>query len=95
VRSEAEPSREATAAVAAVEVGVDGRWDALALCELLAPFHSYLVQRSARGWIVHARAPSADARPLSDALAQIEQWRRARGIEATVRLSHGAGLPAA
>jgi hypothetical protein len=31
----------------AVEIDVDGRWDALALSELLVPFHSFLVQHTA------------------------------------------------
>jgi hypothetical protein len=43
----------------AVEIDVDDRWDALALSELLIPFHSFLVQHTAERWVVHARAPGS------------------------------------
>jgi hypothetical protein len=78
-------SVEARADVA-VEVDVRGRWDALALSETLVPFHSFLVQRSADRWVVHARAPGCHGEPLDDALAAIDQWRDDRAIEVTVRI---------
>ncbi len=70
----------------AVEVDVRGRWDALALSEALVPFHSFLVQRSADRWVVHARSPGCHGEPLDDALAAIDQWRDDRAIEAAIRV---------
>src|SRR5688500_582387 len=81
----AEAAHRAVAA-AAVEVDVRGRWDALALAELLVPFHSFLVQRTTDRWVVHARAPGCHGAPLSDALSAIEEWRAERGLEAPVRV---------
>ena len=72
--------------VAAVEVDVYGRWDALALSEQLVPFHSFLVQHAAGRWVVHARSPGAHGEPLSTALRAIEEWRAERGLDAPVRL---------
>jgi hypothetical protein len=76
---------EATGDVA-VEIEVSGRWDALALSELLIPFHSFLVQRSPERWVVHARSPGCQGEPLDDALAAIEEWQAALGMEAAVRV---------
>jgi hypothetical protein len=73
-------------AVASVEIDVHGRWDALALSEMLIPFHSFLVQQSAERWVVHARSPGCRGGRLADALSAIEEWRTERGIEATVRV---------
>jgi hypothetical protein len=70
----------------AVEIDVDGRWDALALSELLIPFHSSLVQRRAERWIVHAQAPGCNGEPLADALRAIEEWRSERSLDAPVRV---------
>jgi hypothetical protein len=70
----------------AVEIDVDGRWDALALSELLIPFHSFLVQRTAERWVVHARAPGCNGEPLADALRAIEEWRSERSLDAPVRV---------
>ena len=78
-------SVEARADVA-VEVDVRGRWDALALSEALVPFHSFLVQRSADRWVVHARSPGCHGESLDDALAAIDEWRDDRAIEAAVRM---------
>jgi hypothetical protein len=78
-------SVEASADVA-VEVDVRGRWDALALSEALVPFHSFLVQRSADRWVVHARSPGCHGEPLDDALAAIDGWRDERAMEAAVRI---------
>jgi hypothetical protein len=46
---------------AAIEVTVDQRWDAMALCELLVPFNSYLVQYTPERWVVRGRAPGCHA----------------------------------
>jgi hypothetical protein len=74
----------------AVEIDVDGRWDALALSELLVPFHSFLVQHTAERWVVHARAPGCHGEPLADALRAIEEWQAERRLDASVRV---AGRP--
>jgi hypothetical protein len=74
----------------AVEIAVDGRWDALALSELLIPFHSFLVQKTAERWLVHARAPGSHGEPLADALSAIAEWQAERRLDASVRV---AGRP--
>jgi hypothetical protein len=74
----------------AVEIDIDGRWDALALSELLIPFHSFLVQKTAERWVVHARAPGCHGEPLADALRAIEDWQTERRMDARVRV---AGRP--
>ena len=61
--------------VTTIEIEVQGRWDALALSELLIPFHSFLVQHDQERWVVHARAPGCHGESLSDALEKIEGWR--------------------
>jgi hypothetical protein len=81
----ARPGR-ADAAVAVVEIDVRGRWDALALSELLIPFHSFLVQRTAQEWVVHARSPGCHGERLDEALAAIDRWREERGMQAAVRV---------
>jgi hypothetical protein len=63
---------------AAIEVDVDGRWDALALSELLIPFRSFLVQQDRERWVVHAYAPGGHGEPLADALEAIDDWRADR-----------------
>lgn len=65
-----------------IEVEVEERWDALALSELLIPFHSFLVQHDHDRWVVHARAPGFREQTLSDALATINDWRFGRHLEA-------------
>ena len=72
---------------AAMEVDVCGRWDALALSELLVPFHSFLVQHTTDRWVVHARTPGSHGETLLQALRAIEEWRAERGLDAPVRLS--------
>jgi hypothetical protein len=72
--------------VAAVEVDVRGRWDALALSELLAPFHSFLVRQAADRWVVHARAPGCHGETLADAFRAIEKWRTERCLDAPDRV---------
>jgi hypothetical protein len=69
------------------EVDVRGRWDALALSELLVPFHSFLVQHTTDRWVVHARTPGCHGESLLEALLAIEEWRAERGLDAPVRLN--------
>lgn len=76
---------------AAVEIELRGRWDALALSQLLVPFRSFLVQYGPERWVVHARAPGYHGERLDDALAAIEAWRAERGIEAAVRVDGRRG----
>jgi hypothetical protein len=71
----------------AVEIDVDGRWDALALSELLVPFHSFLVQHTPERWVVHARAPGCHGEPLADVLRAIEEWQAERRLDASVRVA--------
>jgi hypothetical protein len=71
---------------AEVEIDVRGRWDALALSELLIPFHSFLVQRGGDRWVVYARSPGCHGEPLDAALAVIGEWRDERATEAAVRV---------
>ncbi len=59
----------------AIEVAVEGRWDALALSELLFPFHSFLVQHDQERWVVHAHAPGGRGESLTSALETIDNWR--------------------
>jgi hypothetical protein len=65
-----------------IEVDVQGRWDALALSELLIPFHSYLVQHDHEHWVIHAQAPGCRGESLSEALEAIDAWRGGRDIHA-------------
>jgi hypothetical protein len=58
-----------------IEIEIEGRWDALALSELLIPFHSFLVQHDHERWVVHARAPGCRGESLPDALELIDNWR--------------------
>jgi hypothetical protein len=71
----------------AVEIDVDGRWHALALSELLIPFHSFLVQHTAERWVVHARAPGCHGEPLADALRAIAEWQAERRLDASIRIA--------
>jgi hypothetical protein len=74
-------------AEAALEIDVDGRWDALALSELLIPFHSFLVQHTGERWVVHARAPGCHGEPLADAVQAIEAWQAERRMAGSVRVA--------
>jgi hypothetical protein len=65
-----------------IEIEVQGRWDALALSELLVPFHSYLVQHDHDRWVIHAQAPGCRGETLSEALAAIDDWRDGRDLQA-------------
>jgi hypothetical protein len=71
----------------AVEIDIDGRWDALALSELLIPFHSFVVQHTSERWVVHDRAPGCHGEPLADALRTIEEWQAERRLDASVRVA--------
>ena len=73
----------------AVEIDVDGRWDALALSEL----HPLpLVPRSAHGPALGRARPSSGSHgePLADALRAIEEWQAERRLDGSVRV---AGRP--
>lgn len=63
---------------AVLEIDVEGRWDALALSEILVPYHSYLVQHHGGRWVVHARAPGGRGEPLETALRAVADWARTR-----------------
>jgi hypothetical protein len=70
-----------------IEIEVQGRWDALALSELLIPFRSFLVQHDHDRWVVHAGAPGYRGESLSDALKTIGDWqadRHLRGVACQV-----------
>lgn len=66
---------------AAIEVDVDGRWDALALSEALIPYRSFLVHLGPERWVVHARAPGCHGESLEAALRVIAEWSEARTVE--------------
>jgi hypothetical protein len=72
--------------VTTIEIEVEDRWDALALSELLIPFHSFLVQHDHEHWVVHARAPGFHGEPLPDALEVIEDWRADRSALSSCRV---------
>jgi hypothetical protein len=69
-----------------VQVEVRGRWDALALCEMLVPFHSFLVELTSERWVVHARAPGWRGEPLIGVLRAIDEWQADRPQDALVRI---------
>jgi hypothetical protein len=62
----------------AIEIDLDGRWDARALSEHLIPFHSFLVQHVEQRWVVHARTPGCHGEDLDDALRAIDDWAAER-----------------
>ena len=76
--TETQTSSDQREQTAAIEVEVHGRWDALALSELLIPFRSFLVQEDRERWVVHAYAPGGHGEPLADALEAIDEWRADR-----------------
>ena len=73
--TKAHPHPDQHETVTTIEIEVQGRWDALALSDLLIPFHSFLVQRDQERWVVHAQAPGCRGESLSEALAAIDDWR--------------------
>lgn len=76
-----EAAVETETSAAALEIDVDGRWDALALSEILIPYRSFLVQHHGHRWVVHARAPGGNGEPLESALRAVEEWARTRAPE--------------
>lgn len=60
--------------VAAVEIGLDRRYDALDLMAALIPFHSFMVQQEREHWVVHARVPGCHGENLEDLVTTIERW---------------------
>jgi hypothetical protein len=81
--TETQPSTDQREQTTTIEIEVDGRWDALALSELLIPYHSFLVQHDRERWVVHARAPGGHGEPLEDALEAIDDWSADRHPLAT------------
>lgn len=73
--------------MAAVEVEMRGRWDALALYEHLSSFHSFLVQLATDRWVVHARAPGCHGEPLAEALHAIDEWCAEHRLDTSVRVN--------
>jgi hypothetical protein len=72
--TETQPSSDQREQTTTIEIEVDGRWDALALSELLIPFHSFLVQHDLERWVVHARTPGSHGESLADANEAIDDW---------------------
>ena len=66
--------------MASLEIEVRSRWDALALSEMLIPYHSYLVQFDCRRWVVHARVPGCHGEPLDGALGKVKDWLADRSL---------------
>jgi hypothetical protein len=64
-----------------LEIEVQGRWDALALSEMLISYHSFLVQFDCQRWVVHARVPGCHGEPLDAAMGKIEDWLADRSLE--------------
>jgi hypothetical protein len=76
-RSASSADSDTSTLVSELEIDVDGRWDALALSEILIPYRSFLVQHHADRWVVHAHAPGARGESLESALDAVEDWARA------------------
>jgi hypothetical protein len=90
VSSGAAPATTAVAEASletAIQIDVGGRCDAVALLELLIPFHSFLVQHTSERWVVHARTPGRHGESLADALDVIEEWQAKQGVNASVRVA--------
>ena len=66
---------------AAVEIGVDGRRDAIRLMEALIPFSSFLVQSDREHWVVHARVPGCHGESLDDLLLAIQGCGAGSGVK--------------
>jgi hypothetical protein len=84
--TDAPPLSDQCDRVTTIEIEVEGRWDALALSELLIPFHSFLVQLDHERWVVHARTPGCHDEPLPAALDAIDAWRAERHLRAACRV---------
>jgi len=87
--TDAQPRSDPREQMSTIEVEVQGRWDALALSEMLIPFHSFLVQLDPERWVVHARAPGGHGEPLLDALDAIDEWRAEQHPQAASCLVDG------
>jgi hypothetical protein len=72
--------KESEVSESTLQIDVHGRWDALALAEVLIPFHSFLVQLGDERWVVHARTPGCHGEPLEAALGVIDDWAAAHGV---------------
>jgi hypothetical protein len=81
MRRDTDAQPDQSEGVTRLEIDVQTRWDALALLDLLNPYHSFLIQHDHNRWIVHARAPGYHGRHLSDALEAIHEWRTSRGLQ--------------
>jgi hypothetical protein len=73
--------QEVAPRIAAVEVGVEGRWDALALWEILMPYGPFLVQLDRERWVVRARVPGYHDESLEDVMAAIDEWLVDRSLD--------------
>jgi hypothetical protein len=61
--------------VAAVEIRIEERHEALALMAALIPFHSFMVQHDREHWVVHARVPGCHGEDFEDLVTVLERWR--------------------
>ena len=64
-----------------VQIGIEGRHEALALMTALIPFHSFVVQHDREHWVVHARVPGCHDETLDDLLATIERWTSGMDVD--------------
>lgn len=85
--------RATPSSTADFEVDVGGRWDAAALCELLVPFHSYLVQYSVERWVVYGRVPGCHGESLDIALDAVAAWQAERNVDGAVRVGRSSRAP--
>src|SRR5437764_851870 len=63
----------------AIELELEGRWDAIRLMERLVPFRSFVVQTTPTRWTVYARPPSAAAE--AELRQVLDELFRERGLE--------------
>lgn len=82
-----------TVEITTLEIGVPGRWDALALSQRLSPYHSFLVQYESDRWVIHAQAPGCHGERLENALSAIEEWLVERQIEGAPVRVDGRRIP--
>ena len=71
---------EGESRVVSLAIEVEDRWDALALSEILIPYHSFLVQFDRQRWVVHARVVGCQREPLHAALTKIQEWLADRSL---------------
>ncbi len=62
-----------------IEIDIEGRWDALRLLRRLCAGHqhAFLVQVAADQWVAHAEPVGSREQCINDALAAMEELRRA------------------